>query len=101
MHIPSLIALAAAARAAPGCASSAVSDQAVVDRTAFALGLDPADCSISTRSDEGTTTRYEVRTKSGQEYRRLVGGSIGVLGRSVSDAMCARKWEPTMNPLSR
>lgn len=84
-----------------GCASVAVTEQALVDRTAHALGLDKGDFSISNRSDEGTTTRYQVRTKSGQEYGCFVGGSISVLGRSVSDAICTRKGEAPRNPLAR
>lgn len=83
------------------CASVAVTDQAIVDRTAFALGLAKSDFTISNRTDEGTTTRYSVRTKSGQDFNCFVGGSISVLGRSVSEAICTRKGEPARNPLLR
>jgi hypothetical protein len=86
---------------ASGCASVAVTEQALVDRTAHALGLEKSEFSISQRSDEGTTTRYQVRTKSGQEYGCFVGGSISVLGRSVSDAICTPKGEPPRNRLVR
>ncbi len=86
---------------ATGCASLAVTDQAIVDRTAFALGVDKQAFTISNRADEGTTTRYNVRLKSGQEYSCFVGGSISVIGRSVSDAVCTKKGEPMKNPLSR
>src|SRR5690606_16209231 len=50
-----------AAAAATGCASIAVTDEALVDRTAFALGLAKGDFTISNRVDEGTTTRYSVK----------------------------------------
>jgi hypothetical protein len=86
---------------AAGCASIAVTDDAIVDRTAFALGLGKGDFTISNRSDEGTTTRYSVRTKTGQDYNCFVGGSISVLGRSVSEAVCSKKGEAPRNPLLR
>jgi hypothetical protein len=93
--------LLAATAAAAGCASIAVTDAALAERTAFALGLNQGDFTISNRQDEGTTTRYAVRTKSGQEHSCFVGGSISVLGRSVSEAVCTRKGEPARNPLLR
>jgi hypothetical protein len=83
-----------------GCASIAVSDQAIVDRTAFALGLDKDAFTVSNRVDEGTTTRYAVKTRAGQEYHCFVGGSISVMGRSVSEAVCTRKGQPARNPLT-
>lgn len=95
------IGLVAAALATAGCASVAVTDQAILDRTAFALGLNKGDFTVSNRVDEGTTTRYNVRTKSGQDYNCSLGGSISVLGRTVTDALCAKKGEPTKNPLLR
>lgn len=90
-----------AALAASGCASIAVTDEALVDRTAFALGLAKGDFTISNRTNEGTTTRYAVRTKSGQDFNCFVGGSIGVLGRTVSEAICTKKGETMRNPLLR
>jgi hypothetical protein len=86
---------------ATGCASLAVTDDAIADRTAFALGLNKGDFTISNRNDEGTTTRYAVRTKSGQDYNCFVGGSFSVLGRSVSEAICTKKGETMRNPLLR
>lgn len=94
-----LIAIAAAA--ATGCASIAVTDEALVERTAFALGLSKGDFTISNRVDDGTTTRYSVKAKSGQEFNCFVGGSIGVLGRVVSEAICTKKGEVARNPLLR
>ena len=84
-----------------GCASVAVTNEAIVDRTAFALGLAKTDFTVSQRVDEGTTTRYAVRTKNGQEFNCSVGGSFNVLGRSVSDALCTKKGEAMKNPLLR
>ena len=83
-----------------GCASNAVTDQAIVDRTAFALGLDKDAFTVSNRVDDGTTTRYAVKTRSGQEFNCFVGGSISVMGRSVSEAVCSRKGQPPRNPLT-
>jgi hypothetical protein len=93
--------LLAAALATAGCASIAVTEEALVQRTAFAIGLNQGDFTISNRQDEGTTTRYSVRTKSGLDYNCFVGGSISVVGRSVSEAVCTRKGEPARNPLLR
>jgi hypothetical protein len=84
-----------------GCASLAVTDEILVDRTAFALGLGKGDFTVSNRRDEGTTTRYEVRTRSGQDFNCFVGGSFSVLGRTVSEAVCSRRGEPPRNPLLR
>jgi len=84
-----------------GCASIAVTDDAIVDRTAFALGLSKGDFTVSNRVNEGATTRYNVRTKSGQEYSCFIGGSIGLLGRAVSEPVCSKKGDPARNPLLR
>ncbi|WNB75495.1 hypothetical protein [Methylomonas koyamae] len=40
-----------------------------------------------------------VKTDSGQQYNCYVGGSISVLGRMVSEAICSKKGEPARNPL--
>jgi hypothetical protein len=96
-----LVASIVLAGAASGCASLAVTDEAIADRTAFALGLDKAAITISNRVDEGTTTRYMAKTKAGQEYNCFVGGSFSVVGRSVSEALCTKKGEPLRNPLLR
>ncbi len=87
--------------AVSACASLAVTDSAIVDRTAFALGLDKAAFTVSGRVDDGTTTRYAVKTRAGQDYNCFVGGSINVLGRSVSEAVCTKKGEAMRNPLLR
>ncbi len=95
------VTLAAGASFTTGCASIAVTDDAIVERTAFALGLSKSDFTVNNRVNEGATTRYNVRTKSGQEYSCFIGGSIGLLGRAVSEAVCSKKGEPARNPLLR
>jgi hypothetical protein len=100
-RIASTALIAVAAAAATGCASIAVTDEALVERTAFALGLAKGDFTISNRVDDGTTTRYSVKAKAGQEFNCFVGGSIGVLGRVVSEAICTKKGEVARNPLLR
>jgi hypothetical protein len=87
--------------AGAGCASFTVTDEAIVDRTAFALGLSKGDFTVSNRSNDGVSTRYAVRTKSGQEYQCMIGGSLSVLGRQASEALCTKKGEPMRNPLLR
>jgi len=98
LHLVALLALASTLTA---CASVAVTDQAITDRTAFALGLDKSAFTISNRVDEGTTTRYAVKTKSGQDFNCFVGGSFSVTGRVVSEAICTKKGEVAKNPLLR
>lgn len=81
-----------------GCASMAVTSESLEDKTAFALGLEKGEFTISNRVDEGVQTNYVVKTHKGQEYRCYVTGTIGI-GRVISDAMCNRKGEPARNPL--
>ena len=66
------------------------------DRTAFALGLDNKDFTISDVKKEGITTRYVVKSKVGDEYRCYVQSAFTV---GVSDAVCSKKGEPATNPL--
>lgn len=82
-----------------GCAAWAVTQDALVDRTAHALGLEKSQFRIENRVDDGVTTRYSVKTESGQQYNCYVGGSFSVLGRMVSEAICSKKGEPARNPL--
>lgn len=94
-------ALAVGSTITTGCASIAVTDEAIVERTAFALGISRGDFTVSNRVDDGTTTRYSVRTKTGQDFNCFVGGSLGLLGRAVSEAVCSKKGEAARNPLLR
>jgi hypothetical protein len=89
------------ALAAAGCASTMVSDEAIVDRTAFALGLNKGDFAISNRSNEGGSSRYAVRTKKGEDYNCSLGVVPSVVGAQVTDAICTKKGEPAKNPLLR
>lgn len=72
-----------------GCASVAVTSDALEDRTAFALGLKKDDFTISNRQDSGVRTDYSVQTKSGAQYNCYVTGTVTVIGRTVSDAICS------------
>ena len=84
-----------------GCASVAVSDEAIVDRTAFALGVEKGSFTIENRVDDGVRSTYRVKTKRGEEFNCYVGGSLSVIGRVVSDAICNKKGEVAKNPLLR
>jgi nucleoid-associated protein YejK len=70
-----------------GCASIAVNDDALQSRTASALGLQPSEFVISNRSDSGVRTDYNVKAKN-KTYACYVTGSVSIVGRSVSDAIC-------------
>ena len=71
--------------AVAGCASLAVTDQALTERTAGAVGLKKTGFTVSQRMDDSTRTRSAVRKPTGQEFNCFVGGSFNVLGRSVSN----------------
>ncbi len=85
---------------ASGCASFAVTDQKLEQNTAFALGLDKEDFTVSDRMDDGLKTTYSVKTKSGKKYNCYIMGSLSITGRNVSDAMCNEKGKPATNPLT-
>lgn len=76
----------------------AVTNDKIEQNTAFAIGVDKGDFTIYDRVDEGIKTTYSVKTKSGQQYNCYVTGTISVLGRIVSDAVCNKKGEPAKNP---
>jgi len=101
MKTLSTLAIAVAALTVSGCASLIVSDDAIVERTAFALGLNKGDFTISNRVDDGASARYAVRTRTGQEFNCFLGGTMSVLGRQVTDAVCTKKGEASKNPLLR
>lgn len=71
-----------------GCASIAVTDEAIVKKTAFELGLEPSEFTISNRENDGVTTTYIVKTNKQKTYNCYVAGSISVLGRTVSSPVC-------------
>lgn len=78
-----------------------MTDEAITERTAAAIGVNKTDFTVSKRVDDGTTTRYAVRTRTGQEFNCFVGGSFNVLGRSVSEAISTKKGKAMKNPLLR
>jgi hypothetical protein len=71
-----------------GCASIAVTDDAIERNTSVALGVPEGAFSITNRLDSGVKTTYDVTTKSGQHFSCYVTGGVGVTGRTVSDAIC-------------
>lgn len=70
------------------CASVAVQDNAIETNTASSLGLEKGTFKISDRQDDGIKTTYTVQTNSGKKYSCYVTGTISVVGRTVSDAVC-------------
>ena len=101
MRTFSTLAIALTALTLSGCASVIVSDDAIAERTAFALGLNKGDFTISNRVDDGASARYAVRTRTGQQFNCFLGGTIGFGGREVTDAVCTKKGELSRNPLLR
>lgn len=73
---------------AGACASMTVTEDALVQRTGFALGLEPGQFKISNRMNEGVMARYNVETTTGKKFNCSVGGTVSVLGASASDAIC-------------
>lgn len=80
-----------------GCASIAVTNDAIEKNTAFALGIERGTFKISNREDEGVRSTYLVTTNSGKKYNCYVGGSISVIGRMVSDAICNEIGKPAQS----
>lgn len=81
--------LAVVAGLSAGCASVAVTDEALQQRTATALSLTPSSFEISNRVNDGLKTTYKVSTSSGRQYSCYVTGGVSVTGRVVSDAICS------------
>lgn len=73
---------------AGACASMTVNDDALVQRTGFALGLEPNQFKITNRMNEGVMARYNVETTTGKKFNCSVGGSLSILGASATDAIC-------------
>lgn len=71
-----------------GCASVAVTDNTLEQRTANATGMAVGSFTVTDRVDDGMTTRYLVKGKSGQTFNCYVTGTVSFLGRQVSDAQC-------------
>jgi hypothetical protein len=73
---------------AAGCASVAVSNDAIEQNTASTLGLAKGTFTISDRVNDGVKSSYAVKTNSGKQYSCYVTGTVSVMGRVVSDAVC-------------
>lgn len=71
-----------------GCASVAVTDDAIAENTSMAIGLEKSAFTITDRKDNGIKTTYRVKTNSGKNYSCYVTGTFSVVGRVVSDAIC-------------
>lgn len=76
-----------------------VSDDKLQERTAFALGLDENQITITHREQDGMQTNYNVKTNKGVKYRCYVTGGIAMMGQT-SAAMCTKKGEAAKNPLT-
>jgi uncharacterized protein YceK len=72
-----------------GCASVAVTDDAIKTNTARAVSADPSTLVISERSDSGIQTNYKAITADGRAFNCYVTGMVSVVGRTVSDAICS------------
>lgn len=79
---------AAVAIGLAGCASVAVTDDAIQQETARALSATPGSFQVSNRRNSGVKTTYDVKLNDGRQYACYVTGSVGITGRAVSDAMC-------------
>ena len=71
-----------------GCASVAVTDNTLEQRTANATSMAVGSFTITDRVDEGMTKRYIAKGKNGQTFNCYVTGTVSFLGRQVSDAQC-------------
>lgn len=63
-----------------GCASMAISDEKLVHKTAFGLGLSESDITIVSRENNGFMTSYTVQSKAGKKYNCQVAGTLGTVG---------------------
>lgn len=84
-----LVSSVALAVLSAGCASMAVSNDAIEQRTAVALGMPKGAFTISDRVDDGVRSSYMVKTNAGKQYSCYVTGSVSYTGRTVSDAICS------------
>jgi len=83
-----LVSVAALAALAAGCASVAVSNDAIEQNTATALGLAKGAFTVSDRVDDGIKSSYSVKTNTGKRYSCYVTGTVSYMGRQVSDPIC-------------
>lgn len=71
-----------------GCAAVAVTDSAILENTAAALATKPSNITIANRVDNGVQTAYIAKTTNGKVYNCYLTGTISMLGRATSQAMC-------------
>lgn len=79
----------------------AVSNNAIEQNTASALGLEKGTFTISDRVDDGVKSSYAVKTNSGKKYSCYVTGAVSVMGRVVSDAVCNEVGKPASQASGR
>lgn len=79
MHIIRKSMLLVAVEMIAGCASVAVSEDVLTQRTSSALGLNPSQFTIYGRTDSGVRTDYSVRTMSGKTYACYVTGMFSLV----------------------
>lgn len=95
-----LVCLIAGSAVLAGCGTLyKVSDEKLKERTAFTLGLDENQFTISGNKQDGMQTNYNVKTNKGVEYRCYVTGGPAMMGQT-SAAMCNKKGEAARNPLT-
>jgi hypothetical protein len=83
-----LVSVTVLAAFAAGCASVAVSGDAIEQNTATTLGLAKGSFTISDRVNDGFKSSYTVKTNTGKQYGCYVTGTVSYFGRQVSDAVC-------------
>lgn len=69
-----------------GCAATSQSTDELQSATAFSLGLNAADVTISNRQDSGLTTNYWATTRDGLKYSCLRQAMMGFM---KSSPMCS------------
>lgn len=83
-----------------GCASVAVTEDSIEQRTALALGVEKGEFTVSNRVDDGVRTDYIATTTDGKVYNCYVEGSVSIVGRVVSDALCSEKGKAANKSMS-
>lgn len=82
-----IIAIAVTAGLA-GCASHLQSNDDLQGATAMQLGLNPADVTITNRTDSGASTNYWVTTRNGRSYSCVRTATMSMLGTVKSSPLC-------------
>ena len=70
------------------CASIAVTENHLIQRTSLVLDLEPSEFTISNRTNDGFRSDYLVNTKAMGRYSCYVDGFFSITGRTVTDAVC-------------